>query len=166
MNPRKKFKQRNTNSNSENECPSSPNTRSNRSTQKRSNPCPPQNNKSPCKKEQQNNGSPHKQSKRPQALSLSESSNSSPHTPHRSSPTNSRRSTPPRSRHPRNHQQQPMVSDFASPKLSYTSPSATEVPLPPTHWFSGNVMASGSCARELFSENTISAQLKTILNVM
>ncbi|KAL5260201.1 hypothetical protein ACHWQZ_G010349 [Mnemiopsis leidyi] len=54
---------------------------------------------------------------------------------------------------------QKQIEDFASPKLSFSSPNAAEVPLPPTHWFSG-------CSREVLSESTISNQLKVLLNVM
>lgn len=54
----------------------------------------------------------------------------------------------------------PAAADFASPKLSFSSPNAAEVPLPPTHWFSG-------CSREMLScESSISAQLKMMLNVV
>ena len=52
------------------------------------------------------------------------------------------------------------AADFASPK-SFNSPNATEVPLPPTHWFP----ATYTCSRELLSTTNISAQLKSLLNV-
>lgn len=49
--------------------------------------------------------------------------------------------------------------DFASPKLSFSSPNAADVPLPPTHWFSG-------CSRQFHQSSNITNQLKTLLNVV
>lgn len=52
------------------------------------------------------------------------------------------------------------AADFASPK-SFNSPNAAEVPLPPVHWFPAT-----PCSREmLLEQGNISAQLKSLLNV-
>jgi len=176
MNPRKKFKPRNSNSgsNSENELPSVlkghivSNDRhfssGKQSPGRQSPPKQRQNNcikNSPNKSNNSHRGSPQKHNAAPQAVKrqLHYNSNLLPET--KTSPPSERGNKTKRT--PRKNNPPPVCpkqqEDFASPKLSFSSPNAADVPLPPTHWFSG-------CSRQILSESTISNQLKVLLNVM
>jgi hypothetical protein len=171
MNPRKKFKPRNSNSgsNSENELPSvlqghlvsnDRHLSSGKSSPGRNSPPKQRQNNciknSPNKSYNSHRGSPNKQHPAPQTVKrqLHYNSNLLPDSP---SERGNKTKRSPRKNSPPVCPKQP--EDFASPKLSFSSPNAADVPLPPTHWFSG-------CSRQILSESNISNQLKVLLNVM
>lgn len=179
MNPRKKFKPRNSNSgsnsgsNSENELPAvlqghcvsndrhfssgKSNPGRNSPPKQRQNHCPKN---SPNKSNNSSRGSPHKQQQPSHNVKrqLHYNSNLAPESkPAPAERANNKSKRSPRKNSPPVCQKQ--SEDFASPKLSFSSPNAADVPLPPTHWFSG-------CSREVLNESTISNQLKVLLNVM
>lgn len=171
MNPRKKFKPRNSNSssNSENELPSVlqghiiSNDRHYSSSKNGSGRhSPPKQRQNNCTKNSPSKNSPRgspqkQQSTSPQTAKRQIHFNSNllpepKHTPGDRSNNKSKRS-------PRKHSSpQQQSEDFASPKLSFNSPNAADVPLPPTHWFTG-------CSRQVLAESNISNQLKVLLNV-
>lgn len=173
MNPRKKFKPRNSNSNSENELPAVIQghlvstdrhlSSAKSSPGKQSPPKQRQNNcvkNSPRKNNNLQRDSPQKYHPAPNAVKrqLHYNSNVLSESKQQPSDTNvnkTRRS--PRKNSPTACPKQP--EGFASPKLSFNSPNAADVPLPPMHWFSG-------CGRQFLSERNISDQLKTLLNVV
>lgn len=170
MNPRKKFKPRNSNSSSENETgpagqcdrqqPKSSPTKHSPSKQ-RLNHC---NKNSPSKNANSQRGSPQKCSPakrqlqfttQPTAQHQQPIENRAFETKARKSPNKNVPPPPP----PQHMEPQPQPEDYTSPKLSFSSPNAADVPLPPTHWFSG-------CAQQYHSTSNITNQLKTLLNVV
>lgn len=170
MNPRKKFKPRNSNSNSENELPSvlqghlSQDRHSSKSNNGKNSPTKQRQNNCIRNSPNKSYNSPPRSSpqKHPTATNctavkrqLNYNHNLVLSEPKQLSPSD--KSSRPR-RSPRKNS--PLrQDDIASPKLSFSSPNAADVPLPPTHWFSG-------CSRELLNGPNISAQLKTLLNVV
>jgi len=179
MNPRKKFKPRNSNScsNSENELPSvlqghiiSNDRHFSSSKNGSGRNSPPKQRQNNCTKNSPNKTSPRGSPQKYQSVSppTAKRQSTSPPTAKRQINFNllpeSKHSTGDRNhyknkRSPRKHSPtQQLSEDFASPKLSFSSPNAADVPLPPTHWFSG-------CARQVLSESNISNQLKVLLNV-
>ena len=172
MNPRKKFKPRNSNSNSENEinpvpqgqCVSSDRPQKSSPTKhspskQRLNNCTKN---SPSKNVNSQRGSPHKcspvkrQLQYNQALLQSRNIQSENKVSEGKSRKSPHKNPPP----PPADAQQP--EDFASPKLSFSSPNAADVPLPPTHWFSG----CSAQHRSMYANSNITNQLKTLLNVV
>lgn len=175
MNPRKKFKPRNSNSNSnsENEVPSvlqgqlvsnDRHLSSGKSSPGRQSPPKQRQNNciknSPSKSNNSQRGPPQKQQPSPHTVKRQLHYNSNLLPESKATPSergNNKTKRSPRKNTPPVCQKQ--AQDFASPKLSFSSPNAADVPLPPTHWFSG-------CAREVQNEYNISNQLKFLLNVM